>query len=165
MPQHIRAVPGLLVREQVAYAGWLKGLGRRQAWLAAGEALARVGLTDLMSRKAVTLSGGQLRRVGLAQVFVHDAAILLLDEPTAGLDPAQRARFRTLLAAVPAEQPVVVSTHQVDDLSELFDTVVVLDDGAIRFYGSVSAFMRLAPSNETEHVAEAAYAGIISGEG
>lgn len=164
MPQDVRAVPGLTAQEQVAYAAWLKGLGRRQAWRAAANALKRVGLEDLADRKTSTLSGGQVRRVGLAQVLVHDAEVLLLDEPTVGLDPAQRARFREILAALSLDRPVVVSTHQVDDLTELFNTVVVLEDGAIRFAGPVPVFMDLAPSTVTTQRAEAAYAQVISGE-
>lgn len=164
MPQHVRALPGLTAQEQVAYAAWLKGLGKRQAWAGAAAALAGVGLTELAGRKTSTLSGGQLRRVGLAQVLAHAADVLLLDEPTVGLDPAQRARFRELLAALPPECPVVVSTHQVDDLTELFATVVVLADGAIRFAGPVATFMGLAPPSVTERRGEAAYARIISGE-
>lgn len=161
MPQHIRAVPGLTAREQVAYAGWLKGLGQRHAWSAAAAALDRVGLMELAHRKVSTLSGGQLRRVGLAQLLVHDAQVLLLDEPTAGLDPAQRSRFRELVAALPPERPVIVSTHQVDDLSELFDTVVILDGGRIRFAGTVAAFLDLAPNSAAGRQAEAAYACVV----
>lgn len=164
MPQHVRAVPGLTAQEQVAYAAWLKGLDRKNSWSAAAGALEQVGLTEVAGRKTATLSGGQLRRVGLAQVLVHNAEVLLLDEPTVGLDPAQRARFRELLAALPTELPVVVSTHQVDDLTELFDTVVVLEEGVIRFVGSVTAFMDLAPPAVMNRRAEAAYAHIVSGD-
>ncbi|MCG8350141.1 MAG: ATP-binding cassette domain-containing protein [Chloroflexales bacterium] len=164
MPQHIRAVPGLTAQEQVAYAAWLKGLRQRQAWTAAAQALDWVSLTDVMNRKTSALSGGQLRRVGLAQVLVHAAEVLLLDEPTVGLDPAQRARFRDLLAALPSDQPVVVSTHQVDDLSTLFDTVVVMDQGLITFRGSVAAFLDLAAAAPDERRAEAAYAQLVTEE-
>lgn len=163
MPQHVRAVPGLRAREQVAYAGWLKGLSRSEAWEAARGALARVSLSDREDVLTSTLSGGQQRRVGLAQVLVHDADALLLDEPTVGLDPAQRARFREIIGALPAERPIVVSTHQVDDLSDLFDVVVVIEDGTVRFQGSVGEFVALAP-HTAERRAEAAYAQIISGE-
>ena len=165
MAQQVRAVPGLTAQEQVSYAGWLKGLGRGRAWSAAAEGLERVGLAELAARKASTLSGGQLRRVGLAQVLVHGPEVLLLDEPTVGLDPAQRARFREILSALPPERPVVVSTHQVDDLSELFDTVVVIESGVIRFEGSVSAFLGLTPADVSGRRAEAAYAQVVSGEG
>jgi ABC-2 type transport system ATP-binding protein len=163
MPQQVRPVPGLSVREQVAYAAWLKGLSRSDAWSAAAEALRQVGMSDMHHRKSSTLSGGQLRRVGLAQALAHDAEVLLLDEPTVGLDPAQRARFRQVLAALSPERPVLVSTHQVDDLSELFDTVVVIEEGKIRFEGTAAAFLDLAPAS-IERRAEVAYAQVVSGE-
>ena len=130
---------------------------------AAGPALESVGLADLVDRSTSELSGGQLRRVGLAQTLVHDAQVILLDEPTVGLDPAQRARFRGVLAALPESPVVVVSTHQVDDLSELYATVVVIHAGRLLFEGSVSTFMSLAPPG-SNRPAEAAYLSIVSGE-
>ena len=163
MPQQVRAIPGLTSREQVAYAGWLKGMSRSAAWTEAVTALERVDLTDEADRLTAQLSGGQQRRVGLAQLLVHRADLLLLDEPTAGLDPGQRARFRDLLRQVAQDVPVVVSTHQVDDLTDLFDTVIVMDHGRIPFQGSTEAFMALAPDQST-HQAEAAYAALISDE-
>lgn len=164
MPQQVRAVPGLSVQEQVAYAAWLKGARTSQAWCAARAALDRVDLSELAGQKTSTLSGGQLRRVGLAQLFVHDATLLFLDEPSVGLDPAQRSRFRDLLASLSTNTSFVVSTHQVDDLSDLFDTVVVIDGGTIRFEGSVSTFLELAPLGESKQRAEAAYSSIVSRE-
>ena len=89
MPQRIEAFPGLSVREQVAYAGWLKGMSRAAAWASAVRALERVGLGGFEQRSPRRLSGGELRRVGLAQTLVHDAEWVLMDEPTAGLDPLQ----------------------------------------------------------------------------
>jgi ABC-2 type transport system ATP-binding protein len=164
MPQHFRAIPGLTAREQVAYAGWLKGMPRDEAWRQAADALAKVALSDEGDRRTAELSGGQQRRVGLAQLLVHRAQLLLLDEPTAGLDPGQRSRFRDTVRALASSTPVVVSTHQVDDLTDLFDTVVVLDHGQIRFQGDVAAFMALAPSGSS-YPAEAAYATLVEGEG
>ena len=145
MPQQVRAIPGLTSREQVAYAGWLKGMSRSAAWTEAPAALERVDLTGEADRLTAQLSGGQQRRVGLAQLLVHRADLLLLDEPTAGLDPGQRARFRETLRRTAQDVPVVVSTHRVDDLTDLFDTVVVMDHGRIPFQGSTEAFMALAP--------------------
>lgn len=161
LPQQMRAVPGLSVREQVAYAGWLKGMPRAAAWREALPALQRVDLHADADRPTAQLSGGQQRRVGLAQLLVHDADLLLLDEPTVGLDPSQRARFRDVLRALAQDVPVVVSTHQVDDLTTLFETVVVLDRGAVRFQGTVDAFLALGGAGRA-HPAEAAYASLIS---
>jgi ABC-2 type transport system ATP-binding protein len=163
MPQAIQPIGGLSCREQVAYAGWLKGLGRRTAWQRSADALDRVGLADLAERRPATLSGGQLRRLGLAQVLVHEPAVLLLDEPTAGLDPAQRARFRQVSDDLGV--PMLVSTHQVDDLSAQFDTVVVFLAGRVAFQGSVPEFLALAPHGVAEERrAEAAYFAMTGGE-
>lgn len=163
MPQQVRPINGLSCHEQVAYAGWLKGLSREAAEAHAITALERVDLRADASRRSTELSGGQLRRLGLAQAIVHRAEVLLLDEPTAGLDPKQRARFRDVLRDVSSETPVLVSTHQVDDLTDLFDTVVVLDHGAIRFSGTPAQFMALAPKG-SPHPAEAAYGALIVGD-
>ncbi|MGE5098381.1 MAG: ATP-binding cassette domain-containing protein [Deltaproteobacteria bacterium] len=159
MPQHVRPFPGLTVREQVAYAGWLKGLAQSTAWTEAAGALELVGLGDLQDRRAATLSGGQLRRLGIAQTLVHQAEVLLLDEPTAGLDPAQRARFRTVLTSLPQSSRIVVSTHQVDDLSDVYHHVVVLCEGTIRFQGAVDAFLAIASAGDRR--AERAYAAVM----
>jgi ABC-2 type transport system ATP-binding protein len=162
MPQQIRAVPGLTVREQVAYAAWLKGLSQARSWELAATAVRRVDLEAVENRLTTQLSGGQLRRVGLAQVLVHEAQVLLLDEPTVGLDPAQRATFREILAALPREQTVVVSTHQVDDLDELFQTVAILDDGILLSQVSVGDFLAMAPMG-SPRPAEVAYRQLVTG--
>ncbi|MHB8959189.1 MAG: ATP-binding cassette domain-containing protein [Candidatus Limnocylindrales bacterium] len=163
MPQQVRPISGLTCREQVAYAGWLKGAPRGSAWESALDALDRVDLRPEAGRRATQVSGGQLRRLGLAQALVHRADVLLLDEPTAGLDPNQRARFREVLREVSATTPVLVSTHQVDDLTDLFDTVVVMDHGRIRFEGTPAEFTALAPAGSARP-AEAAYGTLVSGD-
>jgi ABC-type multidrug transport system ATPase subunit len=161
MPQHIAPVPGLTVREQVAYAAWLKGSNRADAWSASAAALARVGLTKLDARRSHELSGGQLRRVGLAQSLVHDAEVVLMDEPTAGLDPRQAERFVRLLAEVTQDTHVVVSTHQIADVADVYTTVTVLDRGVVRFQGSTGEFLSHAASGRA---AAAAYASLVDEE-
>lgn len=163
MPQQFRAIPGFTAREQVAYAAWLRGTGGSAARQDALEALERVGLRTEADALVTSLSGGQQRRIGLAQSIVRPASVLLLDEPTAGLDPAQRSRFRDLLTELPSDAAVLVSTHQVDDLSDLFGTVVVLDHGQIRYQGTPAEFLRLAPRGSLRP-AEAAYMALIGSE-
>lgn len=163
MPQQIRPIAGMSCAELVAYAGWLKGLSTEHATVRAQSVLAQVDLLDEAHQPSTQLSGGQLRRLGLAQALVQGAGVLLLDEPTAGLDPKQRARFREVLHEVPTETPILVSTHQVDDLTDLFDNVVVLDQGQVRFVGTPAAFLALAPAGST-HPAEDAYSTLIAGD-
>jgi len=160
MPQSVQAIPGFTSQEQVAYAGWLKGMSRSKAWHHASVALDRVGLRSESGRLTSELSGGQRHRVGLAQLLVHDSEVLLLDEPTAGLDPTQRARFRELVREIGGSRPVVASTHQVDDLDDLFETVVVLEGGGIVFQGTVPEFLRLAAPN-APFAAESAYSALV----
>lgn len=169
LPQTVRAVPGLRVREQVAYAGWLKGMDRATAWQAAQRALARVRLTDLADRSAAKISGGQLRRVGIAQALVHDADVLLLDEPAAGLDPLARRELRAVLDDLRTQQvSIVVSSHHTDDIDDRYDTVVVFDRGTVRLAGSVAQLLAHAPADTpadapTAARAEEAYAQLITG--
>ncbi|MFF4370570.1 ATP-binding cassette domain-containing protein [Streptomyces sp. NPDC001594] len=166
IPQHITPVPGLTVREQVAYAGWLKGMPRAAAWEASAEALGRVGLTPLAGRKSHQVSGGQLRRMGIAGALTHDSELILMDEPTAGLDPRQRQVFRDLVSELSASVRVLVSTHQTEDLSELYQQVVVLDRGTVRFQGGPADFLTLAPAGAAggRERAEAAYGRLVGQE-
>ncbi|MCI9889961.1 ATP-binding cassette domain-containing protein [Micrococcales bacterium 31B] len=166
MPQSIVALRALTVREQVAYAGWLKGMSRRDAWKSAAEYVELVDLSDKMDSLATSLSGGQLRRVGLAQALVHSPDVLLLDEPTAGLDPAQRATFRSVLQRARAETRVLMSTHQVDDLDELFDEVSVLANGESLWEGTVQGFLTLSEpveGSDGDRRGEDAYRTLLGG--
>ncbi|MBQ1123935.1 ATP-binding cassette domain-containing protein [Streptomyces sp. B15] len=161
MPQQITAMTGLTAREQVAYTGWLKGMDKRDAWESAAQALSRVDLTAQADTKTKRLSGGQLRRVGVASALVHNARVLLLDEPTAGMDPRQRRVFRDVLASFADEVQVLLSTHDVADLAEECDQVTVLDAGRITFTGITQDFLAHAPAGTAPgRQAEAAYSAL-----
>jgi ABC-2 type transport system ATP-binding protein len=103
-----------------------------------------VGLGDLAAKRITKLSGGQRRRVALAQALIGDPRILVLDEPTTGLDPAQRADLRRTLSVVAGQCAVLLSTHQTEDVAALCERVVVLAEGAVRFDGAVAELVATA---------------------
>jgi ABC-2 type transport system ATP-binding protein len=137
LPQDLGLYPRFTTFEFVDYIAVLKELkdrGERHRRVRA--ALTSVGLEDLATRKIRTLSGGMARRVGIAQALVADPGLLLLDEPTAGLDPEQRARFRELVAGLGDRRQVLLSTHLVEDVAAICTTVVVLWEGRVLFSGA-----------------------------
>lgn len=146
--------------------GWLKGMDRGSAWDRAPEALARVEMADLAKERTNRLSGGQLRRVGVACALVHQASVLLLDEPTAGMDPRQRRVFRDLLASLKGEVRVLMSTHDVADLAEEADHVSVLTAGRLVLNGPTADFLAHTPPGTAEgRSAEGAYTALLESVG
>lgn len=140
MPQNIQAAPGLRAQEQIEYASWAAGASRLEARRLAAQAIDLVDLGEQSAERADQLSGGQVRRLGLAQAYVRHAPVLLLDEPTAGLDPAQSQNFLRILRSLKCPGGIVVSSHQVLDLADHVDQVAVLDSGEMRFQGSSQQF-------------------------
>jgi ABC-2 type transport system ATP-binding protein len=166
LPQKFSAFPGLRVREHVAYAGWLKGMSKADAWEASAQAIDDVGLSERADDRVKTLSGGQQRRVGIAGALVHDARVILLDEPTAGLDPAQRRKFREVLEAISRDRIVVVSSHDTDDAHSAFDEAAVLREGELVFKGTVADFVSGTPTGpDMRDRVEAAYLRWAGSEG
>ncbi|MFD7499822.1 ATP-binding cassette domain-containing protein [Streptomyces sp. NPDC059850] len=165
LPQQIIPVPGLTVRENVAYAGWLKGMNRTDAWNASAATLARVGLSKLADRRSHQVSGGQLRRMGIAGALTHHSELILMDEPTAGLDPTQRKVFRSVLEQLADDVQIIVSTHQTEDLADLYQHVIVLDQGTVRFHGTTIQFHATTDNGQgPRERAEAAYAQLVGEE-
>jgi ABC-2 type transport system ATP-binding protein len=145
LPQDLGLYPRFTVFEFVDYLAILKELkepaDRHRRVRAALDA---VGLGDLAGRRNKTLSGGMRRRVGIAQAIVADPALLLLDEPTTGLDPEQRTRFRELIADLGEQRTVLLSTHLVEDIAAICRSVVVLWQGRVRFAGTPAELRDLA---------------------
>lgn len=143
MPQDWRYFSGYTAIESVEYAGWLKCVPGASLRFAAEIALREVGLEESKNVKIRRMSGGMRQRVGLAEAIVNNPALVVLDEPTVGLDPAQRMAFRRALLRRSATAAVVLSTHLTDDVEATADRVIVLADGKLKFDGSpreLSAF-------------------------
>jgi ABC-type multidrug transport system ATPase subunit len=148
LPQEFGHYPGFTVREFVAYMAWLKEMPAADAPAAVERAVERVGLGDRVDTKVRTLSGGMVRRLGIAQAIVNDPDVLLLDEPTAGLDPEQRVRFRELLRELGARATVVVCTHLVEDVAAACTEVTLLDAGRVAYRGTPGALSALGEGSD-----------------
>src|SRR5262245_54785965 len=135
LPQEFGFYRRFTVREFVEYLAWLKEMPKADVPGAVQRAIERVGLTDRADDKMRTLSGGMQRRAGIAQAIVNDPSILLLDEPTAGLDPDQRLDFRALLRELGIDTCVLVSTHLVEDVVAACTDVLLIDEGRLVMRG------------------------------
>ena len=139
LPQELGLYPDLSAREFLDYIALLKGLDEtRPRRDRIEELLDTVGLRDQARRRLKTYSGGMKRRVGIAQALLNDPSLLIVDEPTAGLDPEERIHFRTLLAELAGARTVLLSTHIVEDVAQTSRSVSVLDRGRIRFTGTTA---------------------------
>jgi ABC-2 type transport system ATP-binding protein len=136
LPQSLGYYPGFTVVEFVEYFALLKEVPAARVPAAVTAAVERVELGCKAKAKLRTLSGGMLRRVGIAQAIVNEPELLLLDEPTAGLDPEQRMGFRALLRNLGRGATVVVSTHLVEDVGAACTQVTLMDRGKIIFHGT-----------------------------
>ena len=151
LPQEFGYYKRFTVREFVEYMAWLKEVPKADIPAAVQRAVERVGLADRADQRMKSLSGGMVRRVGIAQAIVNDPTILLLDEPTVGLDPAQRLRFRQLLQELGVDACVVVSTHLVEDVAAACTDVVLFAEGRLVFQGTPD---ELAAAGNPEHVGD-----------
>jgi ABC-type multidrug transport system ATPase subunit len=139
LPQNPGFYPGFTVTEFVEYFALLKEVPPARIRAAVATAIDRVELGDRRKARLRTLSGGMLRRAGIAQAIVNEPELLLLDEPTAGLDPQQRVTFRALLRDLGQRATVVVSTHLVEDVAAACADVALMDRGRIVFQGTPDA--------------------------
>jgi ABC-type multidrug transport system ATPase subunit len=136
LPQNLGYYPGFTVVEFVEYFALLKEMPAARVPAAVATAVERADLGGQARAKLRTLSGGMLRRVGIAQAIVNEPDLLLLDEPTAGLDPEQRVNFRALLRELGQRATVVVSTHLVEDVGAACSQVALMDQGKLVFDGT-----------------------------
>lgn len=138
LPQDFGYYPDFSAADFLRYIAALKGLGEQEANRKIGELLDAVGLAREARHKVKTFSGGMKQRLGIAQAMLNDPRILILDEPTTGLDPKERVRFRNLISAFSKDRIVVLSTHIVSDVEFIAEKILMMKSGQIIHYGSPS---------------------------
>lgn len=136
LPQNFGYYPEFTAYKFLLYIASLKGLGKEQAAVKALYLLDVVGLADEKKRKIKTFSGGMKQRLGIAQAMLNDPKLLVLDEPTAGLDPKERVRFRNLISSFSKDKIVLLSTHIVSDVEYIADEILVMKNGRLIHRGA-----------------------------
>ena len=148
LPQELGLYPGLTVRDSLEYMGGLAGLKKNECNKRIDYYLEKTSLTSHQKKKNRQLSGGMKRRVGLVQAMLHDPQILIVDEPTTGLDPEERIRIRNLLVDFSKNRIVLFSTHVVEDLAVTCNTLAILRKGELIYDGNIANLLEQAK----EHV-------------
>ena len=135
LPQDFGYYPNFSGRDFLMYIAALKGIEKSAARRKCDELLHTVNLEQVANKKIKTYSGGMKQRIGIAQAVLNNPKILILDEPTAGLDPKERVRFRNLIAELGTDSIVILSTHIVSDVEQIADRILMMKSGQIIFDG------------------------------
>lgn len=145
LPQDFGFYPEFTVQDYLLYIATIKGVKRAIAKKRVNELIAKVGLSKVANRKMKKLSGGMKRRAGIAQAMLNNPKILILDEPTAGLDPSERIRFRNLISELSEERFVLLSTHIVSDIEYIANEIWMMKDGVIVNKGTLGEIINTMP--------------------
>lgn len=142
LPQDFGVYPNLNPLEFLTYLAAARGIGGRSARKRISDLLELVNLVDARKRSLGSLSGGMKQRVGIAQALLNDPELLIVDEPTAGLDPEERARFRNLLTELAGDRIVILSSHIVSDVEAVATSVAVIKQGHLQVHGPPEELLR-----------------------
>lgn len=137
LPQQFGFYKNYTPKQYLLYLAALKGIEKKEAVSIIPDILDKVALRDVMNKKMRKFSGGMIQRVGIAQALLNDPKILILDEPTAGLDPKERARFRHLLSELARDRLVIISTHIVSDIESIANEIIMIKNQQILIKDSV----------------------------
>lgn len=154
LPQQFGYYPEFTGEDFLMYMAALKGISKRQARERTKELLDTVSLLDVAKKKIRTYSGGMKQRLGIAQALINRPQILVLDEPTAGLDPKERVKFRNFISRLGSDRIVLLSTHIVSDIEHIADTILVMKDGNLVHQGGRSEIMEVIKGKVWETVAK-----------
>lgn len=145
LPQTTGFQPQLTVENNLDYFALLKGIrDKSQRRFEIDKMIDRTGLQEVRTRPAHTLSGGTRRRLGIAITLLNDPLLIIVDEPTAGLDPAERIHFRTVLHELAGDRLVILSSHIIEDIQQMSSTIAIIHHGQLRFCGSSAELIRRA---------------------
>lgn len=146
LPQEFGFYPDFTVQDYLMYVASIKGIRPSAAQKRIRLLLSQVGLSSVKNKKMKKLSGGMKRRAGIAQAMLNDPKILILDEPTAGLDPSERVRFRNLISELAQDRLVLLSTHIVSDIEYIANKILFMKNGKIVHEGTQEEILREAPA-------------------
>lgn len=141
LPQDFGYYPDLSIYDYMMYIASIKGLRQGAARKRTKQLLTQVGMAKYEKRKMKTLSGGMARRVGIAQAMLNNPRILILDEPTAGLDPNERIRFRKLISELSEDRLVLLSTHIVSDIEYIANRIILMKNGKFCYTGTTEKLL------------------------
>ena len=145
LPQDFGFYPEFTVNDYLLYIATIKGVRPAVARKRTNELISKVGLAKVANKKLKKLSGGMKRRAGIAQAMLNNPKILILDEPTAGLDPNERIRFRNLISELSEERLVLLSPHIVSDIEYIANEILMMKDGAILNKGTLDEIISTMP--------------------
>lgn len=164
LPQDFSGPRNVRVADYLRFVAWCRS-SRKHA-ISEADVNSALNMVELMPQKDSKfreLSGGMIRRVGIAQALLQEASVIILDEPTVGLDPIQRLQLRDLLVKLSKTRAIVLSTHLSEDVAAVADHVAVLNDGTVSFFGDVSEFAEIGGSNDKDGAAvEAGFMSVVN---
>ena len=165
MPQNISLYKSFTVADNLRYFGILKGMDKEKVENIIPQLLEKVNLSDCADKKFGSLSGGMQRRVGIAVAIMNEPQLLILDEPTAGLDPKERIHFRNIINDMSKRTVIILSTHIVSDVEQLADNIIMLKNGHVCESGTVAYLEeKYAESSVGKSPLESVYMNFFGGE-